>query len=91
MKKFLALMLALVLAVGLCACTTAPVDENVEGEVEGEVEGTPEGENEGEAEVAPIKVGVLVPAVTHGWVGGIAYNAEQYCKELSEAGTIEYK
>ena len=39
----------------------------------------------------PVKVGVLVPAVTHGWVGGITYNAEQYCKELEAAGTIEYK
>ena len=39
----------------------------------------------------PVKVGVLVPAVTHGWVGGITYNAEQYCKELEAAGKIEYK
>ncbi|MBR6767723.1 MAG: substrate-binding domain-containing protein, partial [Clostridia bacterium] len=38
-----------------------------------------------------IKVGVLVPAVTHGWVGGITYHAEQYAKELEAAGTIEYK
>ena len=36
-------------------------------------------------------MGVLVPAVTHGWVGGITYNAEQYCKELEAAGKIEYK
>ncbi len=43
------------------------------------------------AEAAPIKLGVLVPAVTHGWVGGITYNAEQYCKELQDAGKIEYK
>lgn len=43
------------------------------------------------AETAPIKVGVLVPAVTHGWVGGVTYSAEQYCKELEAAGTIEYK
>ncbi|MBR5561145.1 MAG: substrate-binding domain-containing protein, partial [Clostridia bacterium] len=40
---------------------------------------------------APVKLGVLVPAVTHGWVGGITYNAEQYCKELEAAGKIEYK
>ncbi len=38
-----------------------------------------------------VKIGVLVPAVTHGWVGGITYNAEQYCKELETAGKIEYK
>ena len=44
-----------------------------------------------QAEAAPVKVGILVPAVTHGWVGGITYNAEQYAKELAEAGKIEYK
>ena len=43
------------------------------------------------AETTKYKIGVLVPAVTHGWVGGITYNAEQYCKELEAAGTIEYK
>ena len=43
------------------------------------------------AQAEAVKVGVLVPAVTHGWVGGITYNAEQYCKELAAAGTIDYK
>ncbi len=43
------------------------------------------------AQAEAVKIGVLVPAVTHGWVGGITYNAEQYCKELEAAGTIEYK
>lgn len=42
-------------------------------------------------DAAAIKVGVLVPAVTHGWVGGITYNAQQYCEELAANGTIEYK
>ena len=43
------------------------------------------------AQAEAVKIGVLVPAVTHGWVGGITYNAEQYCKELEAAGKIEYK
>jgi len=43
------------------------------------------------AEAPAYKIGVLVPAVTHGWVGGITYHAEQYAKELEAAGTIEYK
>ena len=43
------------------------------------------------ASAEAVKVGVLVPAVTHGWVGGITYHAEQYCKELEAAGKIEYK
>ncbi len=43
------------------------------------------------AETTTYKVGILVPAVTHGWVGGIAYQAEQYAKTLAEEGKIEYK
>lgn len=40
---------------------------------------------------APVKVGILTSAITHGWVGGVAYHAEQYAKELEAAGKIEYK
>ena len=43
------------------------------------------------AEAAPVKVGVLVPVMTHGWVSGITYQAEAYAKELAEAGKIEYR
>lgn len=35
------------------------------------------------------KVGILAPAVTHGWVAGVAYYAELRSKELSDQ--IEYK
>lgn len=35
------------------------------------------------------KVGILAPAVTHGWVAAVAYNAEARAKELSN--DIEYK
>ena len=43
------------------------------------------------ADAAPIKVGVLVPVMTHGWVSGITYQAEAYAKELEAAGKIEYR
>ena len=43
------------------------------------------------ADEAPVKVGVLVPVMTHGWVSGITYQAEAYAKELADAGKIEYK
>ena len=42
-----------------------------------------------EAEAGKYKVGILAPAVTHGWVAAVAYNAEQRSKELSDE--IEYK
>ena len=35
------------------------------------------------------RVGILAPAVTHGWVAGVAFYAENRCKELS--GEIDYK
>lgn len=35
------------------------------------------------------KVGILAPAVTHGWVAGVAYYAQERCEELSD--TVEYK
>jgi len=36
-----------------------------------------------------MKIGILAPAVTHGWVAGVAYYAEARCKELSD--TVEYR
>ncbi|MDR0396624.1 MAG: ABC transporter substrate-binding protein [Oscillospiraceae bacterium] len=41
------------------------------------------------AEQPKHKVGILAPAVTHGWVAGVAYYAEARCKELSDK--VEYK
>lgn len=35
------------------------------------------------------KIGILAPAVTHGWVAAVAYNAENRVKELSDQ--VEYK
>ena len=32
------------------------------------------------------KVGILAPAGTHGWVAGVAYNAEQECLALAADG-----
>ena len=34
------------------------------------------------------KIGILAPAVTHGWVAAVAYFAEQRCKQLKD---IDYK
>jgi ribose transport system substrate-binding protein len=45
----------------------------------------------GAASAAPYKVGILAPAVTHGWVAGVAYYAEQRCKELAADGKVEYR
>ncbi|HBF41716.1 MAG TPA: LacI family transcriptional regulator [Anaerolineaceae bacterium] len=41
------------------------------------------------AAAAKYKIGILAPAVTHGWVAAVAYNAEQQAKEMSDQ--VEYK
>jgi ribose transport system substrate-binding protein len=41
------------------------------------------------APAAKYKIGILAPAVTHGWVAAVAYHAENRCKELAD--TVEYK
>lgn len=33
------------------------------------------------AETVDVKVGIAAPDVTHGWVAGVAYYAEKYCKD----------
>ena len=38
-------------------------------------------------EAKTIKVGIAAPDVTHGWVAGVAYYAEKYCKDNG----LEYK
>ena len=78
MKKFLALMLALCMVLSLCACgakeeapAAAPAEDAAPAE-----------------EAAPVaKIGIAAPANTHGWVAGVQYYAEKYCKDNG----IEYK
>lgn len=37
------------------------------------------------------KVGILAPAVTHGWVAAVAYHAETRAEELKDEGKIDYQ
>ncbi|MBO0961737.1 ABC transporter substrate-binding protein [Neobacillus sp. MM2021_6] len=50
---------------------------------------TSDGKGKSDTEKKKHKIGILAPAVTHGWVAAVAYNAEARAKELS--GVIEYK
>ncbi|MCR1898370.1 ABC transporter substrate-binding protein [Irregularibacter muris] len=78
MKKFLVILLAvtLLLVPLLAGCNSSPADTQSDA-----------GAKEGESQ-AKHKIGILAPAVTHGWVAAVAYNAEERCKELGEE--IEY-
>ena len=102
MKKVLALMLALVLVVGcFAACgdganssSAAGTDSSSqssssEGSSSESSESSQEASTSSTASGEKFKVGILAPAVTHGWVAGVAYYAEARCKELSD--TVDYK
>ena len=81
MKKLFALLLALAMVLSLVACGAsapaepeAPVVDEPEAPVAAETEAPVE-------EEVVIKVGIAAPDVTHGWVAGVAYYAEKYCKD----------
>lgn len=85
MKKLLAIVLATIMTLSLAACggsvsstsSTAPSSDAGSKAVS-------------QAAAAGVKkIGILAPAVTHGWVAAVAYHAEARCKEL--AGKVEYK
>jgi ribose transport system substrate-binding protein len=77
MKKVLVVLLAvLVLATSLYGCAKAPATEEPAATT-------------APVETAKYKIGILAPAVTHGWVAAVAYNAEQRCIELADK--VEYK
>ncbi len=79
MKKLIALLLALAMVFSLAACGGSS-----EKPAETEAAAAPApAETEAAAEPAAkeIKVGIAAPDVTHGWVAGVAYYAEKYCKD----------
>lgn len=85
MKKYLALLLALVMVFALAACSPKTPEASPTPE-------TAPSETPDDANVKPTKtykIGILAPAVTHGWVAAVAYNAELRCKELADE--VEYK
>ncbi|MGE5631890.1 MAG: ABC transporter substrate-binding protein [Caulobacteraceae bacterium] len=78
MKKAIGVILvvSLLMTLLLSGCTAKPASSQA-------------GTTSNEAAAKKYKVGILAPAVTHGWVAAVAYNAEARAKELSDQ--IEYK
>ena len=84
-KKLAALTLAGAMSLSLAACGGGGGDSpapNIGSPSAATDTPAPEGE--------VYKIGILAPAVTHGWSAGVAYYAEQRCKELADEGKIEY-
>ena len=88
MKKLIALLLAVMMVFALCACGASeePAAEE-QPAAEAPAEDAAEAPAEDAAEAPVIKVGIAAPDVTHGWVAGVAYYAEKYCKD----NNLEYK
>lgn len=93
MKKVLSIILALALiCVSFAACGGETASTSSTSEESSTASETSESSAEESSETTAgelKKIGILAPAVTHGWVAGVAYNAEQRCKELSDQ--VEYK
>lgn len=98
MKKVLSIVLALaLLCVTFAACagngtssTSSASEESSAVSSESSAEASESSaSSEESASTEKTKIGILAPAVTHGWVAGVAYYAEQRCKELSD--TVDYK
>lgn len=47
--------------------------------------------NENADTTEAVKIGILAPAVTHGWVAAVAYHAEARAQELKRDGKIDYQ
>jgi ribose transport system substrate-binding protein len=96
MKKLLALVLAAIMTLSLAACggSVSPSSSTAPAPAVSAAEPAP-ASDAGSAAVSQAaaagvkKIGILAPAVTHGWVAAVAYHAEARCKEL--AGKVEYK
>lgn len=86
MKKILLVLMAVILLAG-CAAPAAPTAAPAADKPA--VEATTAPAADAPAAAPLFKIGILAPAVTHGWVAAVAYNAEQRCKELSDK--VEYK
>ena len=98
MKKVLSIVLALaLLCVTFAACagngtssTSSASEESSAVSSESSAEASDSSASSEEStSTEKTKIGILAPAVTHGWVAGVAYYAEQRCKELSD--TVDYK
>ena len=101
MKKVISMLLVLMLVVGCfaaCGNDSGSSSEAGNSSNESSESSTVEESSEDSSSEASatdtsggekFKVGILAPAVTHGWVAGVAYYAQERCEELSD--TVEYR
>ena len=93
MKKVVSLVLALTLiCASFAGCGNNDGGSSAASGAGSSAVSTPADSSAAESKTASgekVKIGILAPAVTHGWVAGVAYYADARCKELSD--TVECK
>lgn len=85
----LTMAMGLTMLTGCSGSTQNGTDNTTKVEDTATQEDTSEKKQEESTTSGKYKIGILAPAVTHGWVAAVAYNAEARCKELSD--TVDYK
>jgi ribose transport system substrate-binding protein len=90
MKKVLIVLVAVLMAsLSLIGCASTATPTAAPATEAATIVAATEAATTAPVAAAKYKIGILAPAVTHGWVAAVAYNAEQRCKELSDK--VEYK
>jgi ribose transport system substrate-binding protein len=90
MKKVLIVLVAVLMAsLSLIGCASTATPTAAPATQAATIAAATEAATTAPVAAAKYKIGILAPAVTHGWVAAVAYNAEQRCKELSDK--VEYK
>lgn len=87
MKKLAALALAGAMSLSLAACGGGTADTKAPDTKAPETQQVETQTPDTQAPATAHKIGILAPAVTHGWSAAVAYNAELRCKELG----VDYK
>ena len=82
LRRILVLALAALFVLGAFVGCQKPAEGGQTENVTEENKTDETAENGSESEkTVDVKVGIAAPDVTHGWVAGVAYYAEKYCKE----------
>jgi len=86
---FALLGLLFVLVLAACGGDGETVGDDAGDDVQEEAENQDKTESDGDGDGEKYKIGMLAPAVTHGWVAAVAYHVEERAKELTDE--IEYQ
>ena len=84
MKRAVYVFVAMILMASFALTSCAPAAQPTTAPAQSQPTSAPVQPSAGK-----FKIGILAPAVTHGWVAAVAYNAEQRSKELADQ--VEYK